>query len=77
MVGRLLPGRLSYDEANRLLREQPELFKEKVQQTLKRHAAIVNKHTSKGTYFFDYGNAFLLRSLPRRWRCDGTKRHRL
>jgi urocanate hydratase len=58
--GGYYPADLSYDEANRLLREQPELFKEKVQQTLKRHAAIVNKHTSKGTYFFDYGNAFLL-----------------
>lgn len=58
--GGYYPADLSYDEANRLLREQPELFKQKVQQTLKRHAAIVNKHTSKGTYFFDYGNAFLL-----------------
>jgi urocanate hydratase len=38
----------------------PDLFKEKVQETLRRHAAAINKHTAKGTYFFDYGNAFLL-----------------
>ena len=38
----------------------PELFKTKVQETLRRHADAINKHTEKGTYFFDYGNAFLL-----------------
>jgi urocanate hydratase len=43
-----------------MMAEQPELFKEKVQESLRRHAAAINKHTSKGTYFFDYGNAFLL-----------------
>lgn len=58
--GGYYPVGISYDEANRLIREEPELFHAKVQDTLKRHAAIVNKHTAKGTYFFDYGNAFLL-----------------
>jgi urocanate hydratase len=38
----------------------PSLFHDKVQKSLKRHTAAVNKHTAKGTYFFDYGNAFLL-----------------
>jgi urocanate hydratase len=38
----------------------PEKFKVFVQDSLRRHAAAVNKHTAKGTYFFDYGNAFLL-----------------
>ena len=58
--GGYYPVGISYDEANRLIREEPELFKAKVQATLKRHADTVNKHTAKGTYFFDYGNAFLL-----------------
>ncbi|ALZ77304.1 urocanate hydratase [Rheinheimera sp. F8] len=58
--GGYYPVGISYDESNRLIREEPELFHAKVQDTLKRHAAIVNKHTAKGTYFFDYGNAFLL-----------------
>lgn len=58
--GGYYPVGISYDEANRLIRDEPELFKAKVQATLKRHADAVNKHTAKGTYFFDYGNAFLL-----------------
>jgi urocanate hydratase len=43
-----------------MMAKNPEKFKEKIQETLRRHAAAVNKHTAKGTYFFDYGNAFLL-----------------
>jgi urocanate hydratase len=54
------PVDISYEESNRLIREEPEVFKTKVQATLKRHANAVNKHTARGTYFFDYGNAFLL-----------------
>lgn len=59
-TGGYYPVDTSYEEANRLIREEPELFKEKVQATLRRHGASINKHTAKGTYFFDYGNAFLL-----------------
>ncbi|WP_461631521.1 urocanate hydratase [Labilibaculum euxinus] len=59
-TGGYYPVDTSYEESNRLIREEPELFKEKVQATLRRHAASINKHTAKGTYFFDYGNAFLL-----------------
>ena len=58
--GGYYPVDISYEESNRLIREEPEVFKVKVQQTLKRHADAVNKHTARGTYFFDYGNAFLL-----------------
>ncbi|MCL2919717.1 urocanate hydratase [Shewanella litorisediminis] len=58
--GGYYPVDISYDESNRLIREEPELFKAKVQATLKRHADAINRHTAKGTYFFDYGNAFLL-----------------
>ena len=58
--GGYYPVGLSYEEANEMIANEPELFKEKVQESLKRHAAAVNKHTAKGTYFFDYGNAFLL-----------------
>ncbi|MFT5813479.1 MAG: urocanate hydratase [Psychroserpens sp.] len=58
--GGYYPVDISYEESNRLIREQPERFKEKVQATLKRHADAINKHTARGTYFFDYGNAFLL-----------------
>jgi urocanate hydratase len=59
-AGGYYPAGMSYEESNEMMANNPELFKEKVQETLRRHAAAVNKHTAKGTYFFDYGNAFLL-----------------
>ncbi|KAB1068162.1 urocanate hydratase [Tamlana haliotis] len=59
-TGGYYPVDISYDESNRLIREEPEIFKQRVQETLRRHAEAINKHVAKGTYFFDYGNAFLL-----------------
>ena len=59
-AGGYYPTGLSFEESNELMANDPELFKLKVQQTIKQHAAAINKHTAKGTYFFDYGNAFLL-----------------
>lgn len=59
-AGGYYPAGISFEESNRLMAEEPETFREKVQETLRRHAAAINKHTAKGTYFFDYGNAFLL-----------------
>ena len=50
----------SYEESNRMMAEEPEKFKECVQESLRRHAAAVNRLADKGMYFFDYGNAFLL-----------------
>lgn len=58
--GGYYPVGLTYEEANKMMAAEPELFKVKVQESLKRHAAAINKHTAQGTYFFDYGNAFLL-----------------
>lgn len=59
-AGGYYPVDISFEESNRMMTEEPELFKEKVQVTLRRHAASINKHAGRGTYFFDYGNAFLL-----------------
>jgi len=50
----------SFEESNELMAKNPEEFKKQVKLTLIRHTAAINKHTAKGTYFFDYGNAFLL-----------------
>ena len=61
-TGGYYPAGLSYEESNKLIKENPTLFKEKVQESLRRHVTSINKHTKKGTYFFDYGNAFLLES---------------
>jgi urocanate hydratase len=59
-AGGYYPVGLSFEAANTMMAEQPDKFKAQVQQSLKRHAAAINKHTARGTYFFDYGNAFLL-----------------
>ncbi|TYP75116.1 urocanate hydratase [Aquimarina intermedia] len=58
--GGYYPVGISYEEANELISKEPERFKELVKTSLQRHAEAINKHTAKGTYFFDYGNAFLL-----------------
>ncbi|MFD2824413.1 urocanate hydratase [Lacinutrix iliipiscaria] len=59
-AGGYYPVDISFEDANDMMADNPKLFKEKVQETLRRHTAAINKHTAKGTYFFDYGNAFLL-----------------
>lgn len=59
-AGGYYPAEISFDDANNLMANKPEKFKQEVQKTLRRHAVAINKHTAKGTYFFDYGNAFLL-----------------
>jgi urocanate hydratase len=59
-AGGYYPAGLSFEESNQLMVDDPVAFKEKVQESLRRQVAAINKHTAKGTYFFDYGNAFLL-----------------
>ncbi len=59
-AGGYYPVGISFEEANEMMANNPDLFKEKVQESLRRQAKAINKHTAKGTYFFDYGNAFLL-----------------
>ncbi len=61
-AGGYYPVGYSFEESNRLMSEDPEKFKEAVQQTLRKHVAAINEQTAKGMYFFDYGNAFLLES---------------
>ena len=59
-AGGYYPTGYTFEESNEMMANNPEQFKVEVQKTLRRHAAAINKHTDKGTYFFDYGNAFLL-----------------
>ena len=58
--GGYYPAGLSFDEANALMSEDPERFREHVRSSLVRQVRAINRHTEGGTYFFDYGNAFLL-----------------
>ncbi|AIM59735.1 urocanate hydratase [Cellulophaga lytica] len=59
-AGGYYPAGISFKESNELMSTNPDAFKQKVQESLKRQVAAINKHTANGTYFFDYGNAFLL-----------------
>ena len=61
-AGGYYPVGYSYEESNRMMAEEPERFREAVQQSLRRQVAAINKLTARGMYFFDYGNAFLLES---------------
>ena len=60
--GGYYPVELSFDEANRMMAARPEKFREYVHRSLRRQVDAINKHAERGTYFFDYGNAFLLES---------------
>ncbi|MGB5508984.1 urocanate hydratase [Robiginitalea sp.] len=58
--GGYYPAGLTFEQANEMMADNPEGFREKVQESLRRQVQAINRHTAKGTYFFDYGNAFLL-----------------
>ena len=59
-AGGYYPAGVSFDEANRMMAEEPERFRELVKSSLRRQVEAINKLTQSGMYFFDYGNAFLL-----------------
>ena len=61
-AGGYYPAGLSYDESNRMMAEDPQRFRECVQESLRRQVAAINRLADGGMYFFDYGNAFLLES---------------
>ncbi len=61
-AGGYYPVGLTLEESKQMMAEEPDLFKEKVQASLRRQVAAINKLAEKGMYFFDYGNAFLLQA---------------
>ena len=61
-AGGYYPTGFTYEESNEMMAKEPARFKEEVQRTLKDHVTAINKLSSQGMYFFDYGNAFLLES---------------
>ena len=58
--GGYYPTGISYADANIMMAEDAAHFKVLVQQSLKQQAKSIGEHSKRGTYFFDYGNAFLL-----------------
>ena len=59
-AGGYYPAGLTLEESNDMMSADPARFKAEVEKSLRRQVAAINKLTSKGMYFFDYGNAFLL-----------------
>ena len=59
-AGGYYPAGVSFEESKEMMANNPELFKEKVKESLRRQVNAINALTKKGMYFFDYGNAFLL-----------------
>lgn len=58
--GGYYPVGYSYEQANDMMRNDPEKFKIEVEKSLRRQVDAINHLTARGMYFFDYGNAFLL-----------------
>jgi len=59
-AGGYYPAGVSFEESNRMISEEPDRFRDLVRESLRRQVNAINRHTERGTYFFDYGNAFLL-----------------
>lgn len=59
-AGGYYPAGITFDQANEMMSDDPGRFRELVQASLRRQVKAINRHTASGTYFFDYGNAFLL-----------------
>ena len=61
-AGGYYPVGMTLEESKMMMAENPAKFRERVQESLRRQVAAINKLTARGMYFFDYGNAFLLQS---------------
>jgi urocanate hydratase len=59
-AGGYYPAGLTFEEAGVMMSKDPDKFREHVRESLRRQVTAINRHTSHGMYFFDYGNAFLL-----------------
>ena len=57
--GGYCPVGISFEERTRMLREEPEAFRKRVDKSLRRHFEVIRKLVARGSYFFDYGNSFM------------------
>uniref|UniRef100_A0A2K5XI15 Urocanate hydratase n=1 Tax=Mandrillus leucophaeus TaxID=9568 RepID=A0A2K5XI15_MANLE len=58
--GGYYPVQLSFTEAQSLMASNPAVFKDLVQESLRRQVSAINKLAKEKFFFWDYGNAFLL-----------------
>lgn len=59
-AGGYYPAGISFDDAQKMMVNEPDAFKKAVQISLVRQAKVISQLVARGMYFFDYGNAFLL-----------------
>lgn len=57
--GGYCPQGLTFEERTGMLNEEPDKFRAMVDKSLRKHFELIKALTSKGTYFFDYGNSFM------------------
>ena len=61
-AGGYYPVGMTLEESKKMMADDPDEFRKRVQASLRRQVAAINKLAERGMYFFDYGNAFLLQS---------------
>ena len=61
-AGGYYPAGLTLEESNKMMADDPVEFKKRVEDSLRRQVAAINRMAAKGMYFWDYGNAFLLQA---------------
>jgi len=59
-TGGYYPAGLTYEQSNRMMVDDPDGFKEKVYESLRRQMGAIDRMAERGMHFWDYGNAFLL-----------------
>ncbi len=59
-TGGYYPAGMTVQESNAMLAADPAAFRERVQASLRRQLAAIDRCAARGTRFWDYGNAFLL-----------------
>ncbi len=59
-AGGYYPAGISFENAQKMISEDPDSFRELIRKSLRKQVEQLKRHTKEGTYFFDYGNAFLL-----------------
>ncbi|APF18165.1 urocanate hydratase [Caldithrix abyssi DSM 13497] len=57
--GGYTPAGISFEEGRKLIKDNPQRFKELVDASLKRHFKALKRLTDKGGHFWDYGNSFM------------------
>lgn len=60
--GGYYPVDLSFEDAQMMMRQDPDRFMSRVEESLRRQVAAINYLSERGMRFWDYGNAFLLQA---------------